>query len=116
MESLPFAFRKHVVEKKTAIYEPKGKPVRRTPDVHCTDYTILNTSQQEYRGLVQYYLLANNIHWLGRVRWAAERSLTCTLAAKHRCRAAEMAKQYRTIIQTPHGPRTCGDRNPLTRQ
>jgi len=96
-----------VVEKKTAIYEPGGKPVRRTPLVNCTDYTILNTFQQEYRGLVQYYLLANNVYWLGRVRWAAERSLTCTLAAKHGCRAAKMAKQYRTIIQTPHGPRTC---------
>ena len=98
---------KDVIEKKTAIYEPRGKPVRRTPLVNCTDYTILNTYQEEYRGLVQYYLLANNLYWLNRVRWAAERSLTCTLAAKHRRSAAKMAKEYRTTIQTPHGTRTC---------
>jgi group II intron reverse transcriptase/maturase len=111
-----------VVEKKTAIYEPKGKPVRRTPLVNCTDYTILNTFQQEYRGLVQYYQLANNLHWLGRVRWSAERSLTRTLAAKHRRSAASLAKEYRTIIQTPHGTRVCfeatltrgNDKRPLT--
>jgi hypothetical protein len=96
-----------VIERKTAIYERRGKPVRRTSLVNCTDYTILNTFQQQYRGLVEYYGLANNLHWLNRVRWAAERSLTCTLAAKHRCRAAKMAKQYRTTIQTPHGPRKC---------
>jgi group II intron reverse transcriptase/maturase len=94
-----------VINAKTAIYEPRGKPTRRTSLVNCTDYTILNTFQQEYRGIVKYYLLASNVRWLNRVRWAAERSLTCTLAAKHRSSAAKMAKQYRTVIQTPHGPR-----------
>jgi group II intron reverse transcriptase/maturase len=98
---------KDVVEKKTAIYEQGGKPIQRPPLASCTDYTILNTFQEEYRGFVQYYLLANNVHWLGRVLWAAERSLTQTLAAKYRSTTAKMAKRYRTSIQTPHGPRKC---------
>jgi len=98
---------KDVVEKKTAVYEQGGKPLRRPPLASCNDYTILNTYQEEYRGFVQYYLLANNVHWLGRVQWAAERSLTRTLAAKYRSTAAKMAERYRTSIQTSHGPRKC---------
>jgi group II intron reverse transcriptase/maturase len=98
---------KDVVKRKTSQYEHAGKPVRRPSLASCTDYTILNTFQGEYRGLVQYYLRANNVHWLHRVRWAAEQSLTRTLAMKHQCSAAQMAERYQAVIQTPHGPMKC---------
>src|SRR5262249_26440835 len=97
---------KDVVIEKTRAYEQAGKPVPRPPLASCTDYTILNTYQGEYRGLVQYYLRANNVQWLNRVRWAAEQSLTRTLARKYRSSAKDMAKRYRATVQTPYGLRS----------
>src|SRR5258708_17182275 len=71
------------------------------------NYTILKTYQDEYRGLVEYYLLANNVYWLHRVQWAAQQSLLHTLAAKYQSSIAKMIKRYRAITQTPQGPRKC---------
>jgi hypothetical protein len=49
-----------------------------------------------------------------------ETSLLKTLAAKHRSSVTKMAKQYKTVTSTPHGPRKCfqanierNDRKPL---
>jgi len=98
---------KDVIEKKKAIYVQAGKPARRGPLASCADYTILKTYQDEYRGFVQYYLLANNVSWLHHVRWAVQRSLMRTLAAKYRSTANKMAKRFGTTIPTAHGPRRC---------
>src|SRR5689334_11346465 len=40
--------------------------------------------QSEYRGIVQYYLLAHNVGWFNKLHWIAEASLLKTLAGKHR--------------------------------
>ena len=45
--------------------------------------------------MVQYYLLAGDVHRLIRLHWAAETSLLQTLAAKHRSTVAEMARKHR---------------------
>src|SRR6266699_3258948 len=71
-----------VVEKKRAQYKQRGKPLRRMTLASQTDYTILNTYQAEYRGLYQYYQLADNVCWLSRLHWDMQQSLLHTLAAK----------------------------------
>ena len=38
----------------------------------------------EYRGIVQYYLLAGDAWRLARLRWVAETSMLKTLAAKQK--------------------------------
>ena len=96
-----------VIEKKRKLYQQGGKPLRRHSLAACSDYTILKTYQDEYRGLVEYYLLANNVYWLHRVQWAAQQSLLHTLAAKYQSSIAKMIKRYRAITQTPQGPRKC---------
>jgi hypothetical protein len=96
-----------VIEKKRKLYQQGGKPLRRHSLAACSDYIILKTYQDEYRGLVEYYLLANNVYWLHRVQWAAQQSLLHTLAAKYHSSIAKMIKRYRAITQTPHGPRKC---------
>jgi hypothetical protein len=95
---------KDVVKKKISLYRRGGKPLRRLSLASCSDYTILNTYQDEYRGFVQYYLLAVNVSGLNGYKWSVQQSLTHTLAAKYRSTTRTMAKRLRATVQTPHGP------------
>jgi group II intron reverse transcriptase/maturase len=96
-----------VVEKKRAQYKHKGKPLRRMTLASQSDFTILNTYQAEYRGLYQYYQLADNVCWLNRLHWDMQQSLLHTLAAKYRKSKQAMVHRYHAIIETPHGTRAC---------
>jgi group II intron reverse transcriptase/maturase len=96
-----------VVEKKRALYMRHGKPVSRPELLFNEDYTIMNQYQAEYRGLVQYYLLAQNVSWLWRLHWVMQTSLLKTLASKHKSSVKKMFQKYRTITTTPDGPMKC---------
>jgi len=96
-----------VVKKKIALYRQGGKPLRRLSLASCSDYTIVKTYQDEYRGFVQYYLLAVNVSWLSGYKWSVQQSLTHTLAAKYHSTTRTMAKRFRATVQTPHGQRSC---------
>jgi Type II intron maturase len=61
----------------------------------------------EYRGIVQYYLLAGDVYRLGRLRWVMLTSLLKTLASKHRWTVTKIAAKHQATITTPYGPRTC---------
>ncbi len=98
---------REVVNKKILSYRQGGKPRRRLWLASCSDYIILNTYQDEYRGFVQYYLLASNVSGLSQYKWAVQQSLTHTLAAKYRSTTRTMAKRFQSTVQTPHGPRKC---------
>src|SRR5437879_13365121 len=52
-----------VVESKCAFYQQAGKPMHRPNLLQDDDFTIIDRYQQEYRGVVQYYLLAHNVSW-----------------------------------------------------
>jgi hypothetical protein len=75
--------------------------------LHDEDFTIVAKYQAEYRGLVQYYLLAQDVFRLGRLQWVMETSLLKTLAGKHRSTVTKMARKYKSTIETPEGPRHC---------
>jgi len=96
-----------VIKAKCAPYLTHGKPARRAALMNLPDTLIISTYGAEYRGIVQYYLLASDVYRLNRLRWAAETSLLKTLAAKHRSTVTAMARKHRATITTPHGPRTC---------
>ena len=96
-----------VVTAKQAPYRRHGTPWHRPHLLNLDDLQIISTYGAEYRGIVQYYLLAGNVFRLHRLRRAAELSMLKTLAAKHRSTVAAMARKYRAVIVTPHGPRTC---------
>jgi group II intron reverse transcriptase/maturase len=96
-----------VIRAKTAPYMRRGKPAHRPGLMNDDDLAIISTYGAEYRGIVQYYLLAGDVWRLNRLRWAAETSLLKTLAAKHRSTVPKMAARYGTVIDTPHGPRRC---------
>jgi hypothetical protein len=96
-----------VIKAKSAPYLRRGKPASRHDLAHYDDYTVVATFGSQYRGLVQYYLLAGNVYRLNRLTWAMELSMLRTLAAKHRSSVSRMAARYKAKIQTPHGLRTC---------
>jgi Type II intron maturase/AI2M/AI1M-like, HNH endonuclease len=96
-----------VIKAKCAPYLRHGKPERRAALMNLPDTLIISTYGAEYRGIVQYYLLASDVFRLARLRWAAETSLLKTLAAKHRSTVTAMARKHRATITTPHGPRIC---------
>ncbi len=98
---------KPVIRERSAHYMRKGKPEQRGQFIHDDDFTVVAKYQAEYRGFVQYYLLAQDVYRLGRLRWAMETSMLKTLAAKHHSTVAKMSRKYRTMIETPNGPRRC---------
>ena len=96
-----------VVKAKCAPYLAHGKPERRTELMNLTDLQIISAYGAEYRGIIQYYLLAGDVCRLNRLEWVASTSMLKTLAAKHGSTVTAMARKYKAKIDTPHGPRTC---------
>jgi group II intron reverse transcriptase/maturase len=96
-----------VIRQRCALYLRDGKPAQRGALLHDDDYTIVAKYQAEYRGLVQYYLLAQDVFRLERLHWVMETSMLKTLAGKHKSTVTKMARKYKTVINTPDGPRTC---------
>jgi group II intron reverse transcriptase/maturase len=92
-----------VVRKTCARYARKGKITHRTELLEDSDYSIVARYQQEYRGTVQYYLLAYNVSTLSRLHWVMEQSLLKTLARKHKTRMAVLRAKYRATTQTAEG-------------
>lgn len=62
-----------------------GKPQQRTALLNNSDYEIVMTYNMEFQGLVNYYILAQNVaKRLYPARYAYLQSLVKTLAAKHK--------------------------------
>ena len=96
---------REVLKEKCRTYLQHGKPIHRNQLLEESDFTIVATYQAEYRGLVEYYQLAHNLHRLNRLRWIMETSLLRTLARKHRSSVTKQRRRYRSRLQTAHGPR-----------
>jgi group II intron reverse transcriptase/maturase len=98
---------KTVIRDRCHRYMSRGKPALRGSLLHDDDFTIVAKYGSEYRGFVQYYLLAQDVFRLGRLRWVMETSMLKTLAGKHRSTVRKMARRYQATIPTPGGRRTC---------
>src|SRR5439155_817973 len=109
------------IARRCALYMRCGEPASRPEMLHDQDFTIISKYQAEYRGVVQYYLLAGNVYRLGRLRWVMETSLLKTLAGKHQATVSATARKHKAVMDTPEGPRVCfriivergGDKKPL---
>jgi hypothetical protein len=71
------------------------------------DYDIVKAYGAEYRGVVQYYLLATDVWRFKALRWDAQTSMLKTLAAKHQSSVVKMAAKHKAKIETLYGLRTC---------
>jgi hypothetical protein len=98
---------KDVTHKKCAQYTKEGKAVHRPELLHYSEYDTITRYQWEYRGLVEYYAMAQNIHTLSKLHWTMETSLLKTLANKNRTTVRKTQLRLKAKQQTPHGPRAC---------
>ena len=96
-----------VVRAQCARYRQHGKPWHRSRLQNLTDYDIVRTYGAEYRGVVNYYLLAQDVSRLHILQWNALTSMLKTLGAKHRSSVTKMAARHQAKVTTDDGPRTC---------
>lgn len=96
-----------VVEENCAKYLKDEKPMHRAELPHESDFAIMEKYQWKYRGLTQYYVLAVNMNWFGKLHWIMKRSLLKTLANKHKTSVAQMLRKYQTDTETHYGKMRC---------
>jgi hypothetical protein len=96
-----------VIKAQCARYRQHGKPWHRPRLQNLDDYDIVRVYGAEYRGVVNYYLLAQDVWRLRTLRWHAETSMLKTLAVKHGSTVTKMALRFKAKVTTSDGPRTC---------
>ena len=96
-----------VIEQHCQAYMVNGKPGHRNELLADDDYTIISRYQAEFRGVVQYYLLALNVSHFGKLQWVMQQSIAKTLAAKHKTPRRQLIRRYQSTVDTEHGERAC---------
>jgi group II intron reverse transcriptase/maturase len=96
-----------VIKAKCAPYRRHGKPWHRTAMQNLDDFDIVKAYGAEYRGVVQYYLLACDVWRFYQLHRDAQISMLKTLAAKHQSTVSKMAAKHKAKVETPYGLRTC---------
>ena len=94
---------KSVIKDHSVKYMRSGKPIHLAQRVSDDAYSIVSQYQAEYRGVVQYYRMAYNLHTLSKLKRVMELSLVKTLAKKFKISCRKTYKRYRTTIDTKDG-------------
>ncbi|GCE14769.1 reverse transcriptase/maturase family protein [Tengunoibacter tsumagoiensis] len=89
---------KDVLREKCKRYMRNGKARQRSELINESDYAIVSKYQLEYRGIVNYYRLAFNLHTASRLRWIMQTSLLKTLADKHKTTVNEIVKKHEVTL------------------
>jgi group II intron reverse transcriptase/maturase len=84
---------------KCARYMKRGKPIHRSELENESDFTIISTYQLEYRGIIEYYRMAYNLHTLTRLKAVMQESLAKTLAFKYKTSIRKVYEKYHTEIE-----------------
>ncbi len=93
-----------ILKKKCQNYLKNGKPLHRVELTTDTVFTIMSRYQAEYRGLAEYYQLANDLHKLNRLKWIMEVSLTKTLASKLKISVNQVYEKFGTTLVVDKKP------------
>jgi group II intron reverse transcriptase/maturase len=89
-----------VIKNKCQRYKPHSRKVlHRTELINDSDFSIIALYQAEYRGLVEYYRLAHNLHRLTTLEGVMEQSLTKTLAAKQKLSVPKIYRKYQATFR-----------------
>jgi len=96
---------KRVIDAQCRRYQRRNTPIHRPELMVETDFSIVAQYQQVYRGVVQYYLLAQNVGWFSRLHWVMQTSLVKTLANKHHTSVGTIFRRYGTRTRGPDGTR-----------
>ncbi len=87
-----------VLEENCRAYMRKEKAIHRKELIERSDFHLISTYQSEYRGIVNYSRLADNMHTLSKLKWIMETSMLKTLARKFKVSVAQIAKKYKTKL------------------
>jgi Type II intron maturase len=96
-----------VLERKRQRFLRNGQVMHRAELMHNSEFGIICRDQWEYRGLLEYYAMAQNLASLTHLRWTMATSLLKTLANKNRTSVSQTGRRLRGTAQTPYGPRRC---------
>jgi group II intron reverse transcriptase/maturase len=88
-----------VIEAKCERYKQGEKTIHRAELLEGSAYEIVMTYQLEYRGIVNYYRLAYNVHRFRELKRVMEISLTKTLAHKHKVTVPKVYEKYGTTLK-----------------
>lgn len=84
-----------LMDEKISRYMRNGKPIHEPALLFNSDGQIIDTYQQRFRGLAQYYKYATDRRRLGKLKHVMDVSLTKTLAGKFKTTAARIYKKYK---------------------
>jgi group II intron reverse transcriptase/maturase len=90
---------REVLLSKCSRYKRRGKAIHRAELLNESDYSIMSIYQSEFRGIVNYYRLAYNLHTLQQLKWTMEQSLTKTLAHKHKQSSHQVRVKYQADLE-----------------
>lgn len=93
----------HVIHSHCHKYMRNGKPSYLPQRLNDNAYSIVSRYQGEYRGVVQYYKLAYNLHRLSQLKGVMESSLTKTLAQKFKSTQRKIYARFRKTITNEDG-------------
>jgi group II intron reverse transcriptase/maturase len=88
-----------VIAERCRRYMRNGKAAHRPERLPDDDFSIVSQYGAEYRGFVQYYLLAFNAHRLRSGHHTMRTSLLGTLANKHKTRTGPILRRLRTEVK-----------------
>ena len=90
---------REVLLSKCSRYKRRGKAFHRAELLNESDYSMMSIYQSAFRGIVNYYRLAYNLHTLQQLKWTMEQSLTKTLAHKHKQSVHQVRMKYETDLE-----------------
>ena len=86
----------HVINQHCAKYMRHGKSTHMAQRINDSVFSIIAQYQMEYRGVVQYYRMAYNLHRFHRLKRVMEESLAKTLANKLKTTRSKIYKKHLT--------------------
>src|SRR5260370_37155211 len=95
-----------VIKASCAPYLVHGKPAHLSHLKDLSDHDIVALFGAQYRGIVQYYLLASDVWRLDRLKRVMLTSMLTTLPARHPSTVPKMARKHMATIPTPPRPPT----------
>jgi len=91
-----------------------GRTAAKLGLMSCDDHVKVSTYGAEYRGVVQYYLLAGDVSKLKRLRWVAETSMFKTIVINDRPPAPITTRRKELVTRLTVGRcEWCARRGPV---
>jgi group II intron reverse transcriptase/maturase len=92
-----------LIRAKSSQYIRHGNPACLVERCNDSVFSIVTLFQQEYRGLVEYYQMALNLHRMNYLKWWMEQSLVHTLSRKLRITVSAVYARFAATMRTPQG-------------